>query len=354
MSGIVWKTGNFQPKTCMMFFLRNTKKKKKNLRSTLVKDSLLSLNQQFTHMINMSLATKSIPNACKENLCKCHILHKLLFGDLDYGVIPIPKQGDLSDVTNYRPISLLPLPGKVLEKLVHTQMNDFLEEESLLTEHSFRKNKSTLHAVTQLLNSINYNLNKRTPTVALFIDFRKAFDCLQYPLLLEKLKRLNFSDDTVEWVQNNLSNRCQSTYANEHTSALKDIKQGVTQGSILGLLLYIIYANDIATTIRKSKVAFYADDTVLYVANKDINKAVTTIQKDLTRLSKWCEMNSIRINPTKTKYIVFSNKKLDVQHKVLEVDGKQIEKVATFNYLGIVLDQYLTFNNHSQRIISRV
>ena len=128
-------------------------------------------------------------------------------------VIPIPKTGDLSDVSNYRPITLLPTPGKILEKLVHNQLVNNLEEEELMTEFqfSFCKSRSTSHARTQLLNHVNHN---STPTVAQFIDLKKAFDCLQYPTLLEKLKTFKLGDVVVSWVKNYLANRMQTTVAN--------------------------------------------------------------------------------------------------------------------------------------------
>ena len=186
-----------------------------------MKDSLIALNDQLTYILNSSLMSK-FPSEWK-----------------NAKVILIPKSGDLMNVSNYRPISLLPTPGKILEKIVHTQLEEHLESESLLThfQYGFRKGRSTTPAVTQLLNHVNLNLNKSTPTVALFVNFRKAFDCLQHPTLLAKLRALNLSPETVGWLQDYLTDRHQSTYANVITSPLGTIKQVVPQGSILGPLL---------------------------------------------------------------------------------------------------------------------
>ena len=296
-----------------------------NISTKVLRDGLLALNNQFTHIINTSISKQTFPAEWK-----------------NAKVIPIPKTGDLTQVSNYRPISLLPIPGKVLEKVVHTQLEDYLEEGELINEHQFgfRKYRSTINAIHQLTNHININLNNRVPTVAVFIDFRKAFDCLQYPVLLTKLKDLNLDKDTVEWVSSYLSARHQRVMANGTTSGLGMIRQGVPQGSILGPLLYTLYANDIGNIIKKSKFAFYADDTVIY--------------SQLDNLMSWCQSNNIFINPSKTKFMIFSSQELAYTNIRLAVNNLEIERVPHYNYLGMVLDQHLTFENHTKYTINRV
>ena len=199
------------------------------INATIVKLSLKSLNTEFTHLLNTSITTNKFPNKWKKAK-----------------VTPIPKKGDLQSINNYRPISLLPAPGRIMEKLIHKQLVDHIENNDLLSDYQygFRRNRSTLHAVTQVVNHISTNLNKKIKTVAIFIDFKKAFDCLQFPTLTAKLAKLGLHQDTVEWLKNYLTNRSQSTVANRVCSPLAKITQGVPQGSILGPLLYIIYAND--------------------------------------------------------------------------------------------------------------
>ena len=143
--------------------------------------------------------------------------------------------------------------------------------------------------------------------------------------------------------------------ANDTTSTSQTIKQGVPQGSILGPLLYIIYANDIKDTLTNSKVAFYADDTVLYSSNKDLTKAMANIQKDLDSISEWYKLNGIYINPTKTKYMIFSNKTPKL-NRLPEptINGKTVERVSQYKYLGVTLDEHLTFGAHITGIIHKV
>ena len=261
----------------------------------ILKNSLLVLNEQFSHLINTSIQNQRVPTGWKKAK-----------------VIPIPKSGDLTDVTNFRPISLLPTPGKVLEGVVHNQIENHGETEELLTnfQYGFRKGRSTTQTITQVLNHIYTNFNCRTPTVALFIDFRKAFDCLQYPTLLAKLKRLKLAESTLNWIADYLKKRTQCTFANRQLSLSGDIKQGVPKGSILGPFLYILYANDISGIINKTKYAFYADDTVIYTSSKNLNTAIKRIQADLNNLLKWCTQNDIHINPAKSKYMIFSTQEV--------------------------------------------
>ena len=128
---------------------------------------------EMTHPFNLSVRSAIFPQAWKDAL-----------------VIPIPKSGDLHKVNNFGPISPLPLPGKILEKLVHVQLTACLEENSILedVQHGFRKNHSTVHSVAQLTNYINVKKDIEVPTLATYINFRKAFDCVQHDTLINKLK----------------------------------------------------------------------------------------------------------------------------------------------------------------------
>ena len=257
-----------------------------NINAQVIKDSLIALNEQFTNLVNTSLNTGKFPDDWKKAK-----------------IVPIPKGGDSTEVGNHRSISLLPTPGKVLEKIVHKQIEDYAEERLLITDSQFgfRKNRSTMQAISQLLGHVNSSMNAGSSTVALFIDFKKAFDCLQYPVLMNKAKAHNFSEQVLDWLNSYLNSRSQTVMANGGSSTPMSIKQGVPQGSILGPLLYLIYANDIAGVITKSKFTLYADDTVIYSSSKNLDRAIKNVQHDLNELMDWCKMNGIFINPNKTK-----------------------------------------------------
>ena len=135
--------------------------------------------------------------------------------------------------------------------------------------------------------------------------------------------------------------------------------QGVPQGSILGPLLHIIYSNDIQDIITKSKFAFYADDTVILSSHKNIRKAFFNAQDDINSLLSWCTNNGIYINADKTKYMIFRGKNavnplsLEGHQLGINIHHEKLERVTTYCYLGIWLDEQLTFNKHAASIISR-
>ena len=227
----LWSLNNFT-ETEVLKVIQNIETGKssglEHISNKVLKPVLKILIEKITHILNLSVETCTVPNSWKKAL-----------------VIPIPKSGDLSDVTNYRPISLLPQPGKVLEKLVHNRLTDYIENNFLLhnNQYGFWKNKSTIDALHQLTGQINCNMDKKYPTLVTFIDFKKAFDCVQHDLLIAKLKLLD--PHTINWLENYLLDRRQSVLANNIISDPLPITQGVPQGSIIGPLLYILYANDI-------------------------------------------------------------------------------------------------------------
>ena len=191
-----------------------------NISSFIVKESFMNLVPEVTHMFNLSVATSTDPDEWKKALA-----------------VPIPQTGNLKQVKNYRPISLLPLPGKVLEKLIHTKLSGYLEEGGLLNsvQHGFRKKHSTIHSVA-LTSYIDTKMDSSMPTLAAFINFRKAFDCVQH----SKLASLNLSKTVLSWIKSYPTSSKQRVLTNSTHSAFLNITQGVPQGSVLGPLFYII------------------------------------------------------------------------------------------------------------------
>ena len=312
-----------------------------SMSSFVLKEAFTILVPVMTRLFNQSLTTGVFPTQWKKAL-----------------VIPIPKTGSLSNVQNYRPISLLPLPGKILEKLIHCQLSSYLEEKSLLTEkqHGFRKSHSTLHSVSQLTNFVNNNLDIRRPTLAAFIDFRKAFDCVQHDVLLKKLGMLGLDISVLRWVESYLQGREQRVYANNVYSEFLNITQGVPQGSVLGPLFYILYANDLSTLFKNCDIALYADDTVLYTVNDNFQDSVSDLQQDMDRLTVWCDKNGIMVNTNKTKIMVFGSKTLLNKLPTFEIkcEGLPLPVVTSYKYLGVTLDYQLNYNLHIKKLISSV
>ena len=157
-------------------------------------------------------------------------------------VIPIYKSGDKSEVTNYRPISILPLFSKILERLVYNQLYYFLEKFDILhqNQYGFRSKRSTSQAALDYLQDIYNSVDKGEPVVSIFLDFSKAFDCIDHKILLAKLYRYGVRGSTHEWFASYLKNRKQFVCVNDQSSETKINYYGVPQGSILGPLLFLI------------------------------------------------------------------------------------------------------------------
>ena len=312
-----------------------------NINSMVVKVAFEFLKSEVTFLYNLSVNTVSFPDDWKKAL-----------------VIPIPKKGNLTKVQNYRPISLLPLPGKIMEKLLHHQLSTHLDYGSFLADeqHGFRKAHSTVHAIAQLTSYINKKQDVRLPTLAVFIDFRKAFDCVQHPLLLKKLKDMNVGDLAVDWVRSYLTDRKQRVLANNVYSPSLTITQGVPQGSVLGPLFYIIYANDLSKIVKNCEIAMYADDTVLYISGYDFCTSVRKLQEDIDAISCWCNVNGIMANTDKTKVMVFGSNNSLAKIPVFEIRFGEdtLQRVTSYNYLGITLDSQLNYNLHVTKVISLV
>ena len=217
-------------------------------------------------------------------------------------VTPIPKGGNSQLVSNYRPISLLPLLSKMMEKIVHRRLYQHLTDNNLLDarQGGFRPGHSTSQTCAYFTEDLYTAINNKMITIAVYIDAMKAFDTVNHQILIKKLTKLGISGILLKWLRNYLTNKKQCTIANGKTSEYRNINCGVPQGSVLGPLLFLVYINDISSSILNSKISMYADDTVVYISHSDLEIAIALIQSDLSNLYTWCNRNKLTINCKKT------------------------------------------------------
>ena len=125
-----------------------------------------------------------------------------------------------------------------------------------------------------------------------------------------------------------------------------------------GPLLFLLYINDIACVMKKCKVSLYADDTVLYVTNENIDDAVIDIQEDLNNLSTWCDKNKLTINTIKTKYCIYGSRSVIKKSKYrdisLSLNANILDRVYSYKYLGFILDDHLNFNKHISELCKQI
>ena len=275
-------------------------------------------------------------------------------------IVPIPKIPIPKEVGDLRPIALTPLPGKILERFVHTQLMEHLDNNNLLNniQNGFRKNHSTIDTIFKFTTQLQSYKNSKLNTIALYIDLKKAFDTVNHSILLGKLKSLKIVGNVLKWLKTYLLNRKQTTQLFGQISKEEEVLTGVPQGSILGPTLFLCYINDIFTVCKSSEMLLYADDTVIYKKISDAERFLDmhNFKQDVLRLYEWCQKNRLSINVKKTKAVFYpySNViKNDINNKIV-INRQEIQYVNLYLYLGIDIDENLTFKKYFSTLFKSV
>ena len=302
-----------------------------NMSNLIIKDAYLLALDRVTDMFNASLNTASVPDKWKTAT-----------------IIPVFKSGNSKDVGNYRPIALTPTPCKLIEKLLHKYIMNFLNHNNILVDcqGGFRAGMSTIGTLSNFTDDIARGLNVAKPTIASFIDLSKAFDTVDHLVLLMKLERYGIRGLTQKWLSSYLTDRLQKTKINGLISGSEPVVCGVPQGSILGPLLFLLYVNDLPKCITSSSIKLYADDTVIYNCDVSHVQAQQKLQTSLDLFSMWCKQNKLSVNTRKTKVMVFtaSKRKLNGMHVNIYMNESKLDVVNSYKYLGITLDSHLKYD----------
>jgi len=210
---------------------------------------------------------------------------------------------------DYRPVSILCVLSKVLEKIVHEQMCEYVEQNDILSplQSGFRKNYSTITALLKVTDDINKAMDNSKLTLLSLLDLSKAFDCVHHELLLTKLGALGFSRSVVNWFRSYLSNRLIRVLADGNfASDWLSVVTGVPQGSVLGPLLFILYLFDLPQVVKHCSIHMYADDVQLYVhcTPLEFNVAVESITSDVDNLIDFFQRHNLILNVEKTQAIL--------------------------------------------------
>ena len=288
-----------------------------------MKDSVLT---SLTYIVNLSLRTSSFPDIWK--LAKCVPLHK--------------NNGDKTDPSKYRPIALLPVFSKILEKFVSKWLNQYMEQNNLWSDrqHGYRKHRSTATALLQLQEEIMKKYEEGNDIAVLSFDSSAAFDTLTHSVLLDKLKLYGCSDHVINWFKSYLENRWQFTEIMGKKSSTQRILQGVFQGSVLGPLLYILYCNCMSVLQDDfTKLSLYADDAnaaIKLTKNKYENRV--RIRVKAAEMQRYMDSNRLKFNSEKTHLIV-KTRGVNNNHNYLnlEMGDKVIEQSETVKVLGVVI-----------------
>ena len=276
-------------------------------------------------------------------------------------VIPIYKKGDPSDMNNYRPISLLPSISKVIEKVVSKQLTQYLIRNNLINmnQYGFRPGYSTELAALHVIDKVTKDLDKKLIPINIYLDLSKAFDTLNHEILLNKLNHYGVSNIELTFFRNYLSNRKQFVQMGDTKSSFEYIKTGVPQGSILGPLLFILYINELSSVSTFFKTVTYADDTTLMTSLnsdeiKNINEISNIISLELNKIIVWLELNRLSLNVSKSKFMIFHMPQKKFVAPSIKIYDTILERVNTFNFLGITLHEHLKWDTHIHHISNKI
>ena len=259
-------------------------------------------------------------------------------------VAPVFKSGNKLDIKNYRPISVLPLFDKIFEKAINSRLTHFLDINNVLCENQFgfQKGKSTADAVLKLSDEIYKSTRKKETCCTILLDLAKAFDTVDHSILLNKLSAIGVRGPLHTWFKSYLTDRKQVVSVDSEISDPILMKYGVPQGSVLGPTLFLIYINDITKSTSKFKFTLFADDTCLFMKHSDPKILEEMVNNELEHINNWLISNRLSLNIKKSCYLLFSGKKT-IDNFIVRIAGTEMEKVSKAKYLGILVDDKLSW-----------
>lgn len=301
----------------------------------------------LTHIFNFSFSSGVFPDIWKHARIR-----------------PLAKVMTPTGVGDYRPISILPALSKVAEKLVCTQLTRYLSNHNLLDrfQSGFRNKHSTSTALTCVLDDLGIAVDSGLVSLLSLLDFSKAFDSVNFEILLAKLSSFNLSNNVINWFRSYLFGRSQSVLVNNKSSCLLSVSCGVPQGSVLGPLLFSIYLSGISSCFQHCSYHLYADDLQVYLSSSidDFSHAVDKLNSDLQAVKRWSDGNMLTLNPSKCQVMivgfptslirVFNNspKPVIISDQIIPYERKSVKN------LGVYFDPNLSWDQHTTHLCKKI
>ena len=316
---------------------------------SVIAKSLPTIGHFLVKIFNTSLMSNTFPEAWKKAR-----------------LIPLKKKSAPSSPSDFRPIALLSFLSKVLEKLVHDQLLDFVAHKGILDplQAGFRKHHSTATALLKLTDDIRRGFDRRLITIALLFDFSKAFDTISHTILLRKLSSMGLARATLCWIHSYLSGRQQRVLSKSDTSQWIGTDLGVPQGSVLGPLLFCLYINDVQSLFVDRGIGhvLYADDLQIYlqVPSNQFEEGTDKLAIAAKDVSEWAARSGLRLNPSKTQAIFFAPPHTASIIENKGFSGVQLGPGSTIPFsetvlsLGVVLERSLSWKPYIDLVTKKV
>ena len=246
-------------------------------------------------------------------------------------------------------MSVLPVISKVLERLIHQQLYDYLQQHSILhpAQSGFRPQHTTQDVIVSMVDAWRKALDKNKLVGAALVDLSKVFDLVNHSVLLRKMSSYGVRGKEWKWFQDYLTGRRQRVCVGEEKSGWTNIMKGVPQGSILGPLLFTIYVNDLPKVVSQS-VKQYADDTTMFHAANSPSELGAILEADLQNVSKWVEDNKLQLNVNKTQLLLMgrTGRAREVETVQVSLNGTQLPRSRMVKCPGVNIDDGLTWREH--------
>ena len=324
-----------------------------NIPSNFLKRYKQLLVPPLTYFFNVCLRTGTFPESLKKA-----IIH------------PIHKNGNRNCVDNYRPIAVLPSISKILERIINNRLISYLEGKRLLSpnQFGFRHKTSTSSAVMELTSHIVNKMDSKEKVLSIFLDLKKAFDTVSIPILISKLEGLGIRGVALEIFKDYLHNRTQCVKILNFISNDLPVTFGVPQGSVVGPSLFLVYINQLCNlTLLNGKITVFADDTVLTFSGATWHETFEAAQSGMNIVVEWLRNHLLTLNAEKTKILTYSLNQTTqppdslslVAHSCSPSESDacncpELKRVRTIKYLGVTLDNGLTFSSHIDLLTSRI
>lgn len=305
-------------------------------------DVCCAVGTRLLDVINRSLLNGDFPEAWKEST-----------------VIPVPKVPGTKLCKEFRPINTVAVYEKVLELTAKKQLQDHCDRNKILVIHQsgFRERHSCESVVINICDVFLREIDKGNFVLAVFLDFKRAFETVDRSILLRKLNSIGIRHTALKWFRSYLTNRHQRVKFKDCISESLPVQYGVPQGTVLGPLLFLLYINDIVTVVKGCKIELFADDTMIYLAGKDLVQMQQIVNNDLNNLFKWLCDNNLSINASKSKCCLFgkkySLKDVDLNNINIIINNQRIIPETQIKYLGVIFDSFLNFYAHSDYIMRK-